>query len=293
MPTAETFLDVQSLIERSQARPRAGWFRYALGIFLLIVLGSAYLERESPALQQWINTFSAMLMLGLMITMAFLTWLSVQNFRLEQQHVQAAEELVQLRRWEEAAARLQSVLSRPMRSPQLRAQSLIYLSAVLARYHRYDDAINVQNYLLNNIPMDPRTTHSLRLGRAMAMLQEDHLVDADRAMSELRRGPEGADSGGLALLEIYRDVKTGHPDEAVKVFEEKLSALRQQLGHRLGDAYALVAKAYDVLGRNLEAQAAYENATLLMPRAELARRYAEVASLQDKYALAVQPAEAA
>src|SRR5207249_295307 len=107
---------------------------------------------------------------------------------------------------------------------------------------------------------DDGTDYGLRLGRAMAMLREDHLVDADRAMGELRRMAERKDSAGMALLELYRDVKTGHPQEAVEVFDEAMAALRAQLGHRAGDAYALVAKAYDMLGRASEARVMYEKA---------------------------------
>src|SRR6476469_6385661 len=127
----------------------------------------------------------------------------------------------------------------------------------------------------------------------MGMLREDHLFDADRAIADLRRstrrseeseqsdassGP-GLEYAGLALIEIYRDVKTGHPDEAIELFNAKLPILRQQLGHRVGDAYALAARAYDLLGRRDEAQDAYEKATSLSAGSELLRRYPEVAAL--------------
>jgi hypothetical protein len=64
---------------------------------------------------------------------------------------------------------------------------------------------------------------------------------------------------------------------------------RPQLGHRTGDAYALLAKAYDMLGRGEEAKAAYENATLLCAVAELDRRYPEVATLAGRYTPAREP----
>ena len=108
------------------------------------------------------------------------------------------------------------------------------------------------------------------------MLREDHLVDADRAMSELRRISDRKSSAGMALLELYRDVKTGHPQEAIAVFDESMGILRDQLGHRTGDAYGLVAKAYDMLGREGEARSMYEKATLLAPVVELERRYPEL-----------------
>ena len=122
------------------------------------------------------------------------------------------------------------------------------------------------------------------------MLHEDHLVDADRVISELRRGEAGRESAGLALIELYREVKTGHPTEAIERFAKSLPKYQEQLGHRTGDAYALLAKAYDMLGRGDEAKAAYEKATLLTAVSELDRRYPEVATLRGKYPLAPIPA---
>ena len=40
-PLPEGFLDPNEFIKRSQPRGHGGWFKYALGIFLLIVLTSA------------------------------------------------------------------------------------------------------------------------------------------------------------------------------------------------------------------------------------------------------------
>jgi hypothetical protein len=170
-------------------------------------------------------------------------------------------------------------------------QGLIYLSAVLARYHRYADAITVQEHLLEHVNLQGGAEYALRLGRAMAMLHEERLVDADRAIAELRRVEGSSESAGLALVEIYRDVKTGHPGEAIETFAAKIANLRTQLGHRVADAWALVARAYDMVGRGDLAAEAYTNATSLAPIAELSRKYGEVAALTGKYAPATAPVE--
>jgi hypothetical protein len=94
-------------------------------------------------------------------------------------------------------------------------------------------------------------------------------------------------------VELYRDVKTGHPEEAIQVFDAGVEKLTEQLGHRVGDAYALVAKAYDLLGRESEARVMYEKATALQPIGELERRYPEVASLRSKYQSTAAPPEIA
>ena len=289
-PVPHQFLDVHHLLEASQPKLRIGWFWYAAGVFLLLVMVSAYLSAQSPLLAEAMKLFSGLVMLAVVGAMAFLTWVTAKAQQAEVQQLVAVEELMQLRRWGEAAAILDGMLSAPTRTPQARVQALMYLATVLARYHRFTDAIVVHEYLLEHVNLDPGSAYGLRLARAMSMLREDHLVDADRAMAELRRADGERQSGGLALLEIYRDVKTGHPQEAVEIFEERLPNLRDQLGHRVGDAYYLAAKAYDVLGRDAEAGRAYERATLLAPLAELQRRYPEAASLTEKYQPALAPA---
>jgi hypothetical protein len=69
--------------------------------------------------------------------------------------------------------------------------------------------------------------------------------------------------------------------------------MRGQLGHRVGDAYALIARAHDLQGQEREAAVAWEKATLLASPDELYRRYPEVAAIRDKYPAAPAPKEAA
>ena len=301
-PEAPVFLDVPLLLEQSQPRARVNWVGYGIGIFAFIVLLSAYLSAQSRTLARVIEMASPLVMLGIIGVMLVWTSMTVQRRKAEMRQLEAIEELMTLRRWPEAAMLLEAMLSQPTRTPQARAQALIFLASVLARYHRFADAIAVQDHLLEHIRFDDGTDYGLRVGRAMAMLREDHLVDADRAMSELKRLGQRTDridrsdddesdepttpkskGAGFALVELYRDVKTGHPEEAIQVFDENVEPLRDQLGHRIGDAYALVAKAYDLLNREGEARVMYEKATALQPLAELERRYPEVGSLRTKY----------
>jgi len=285
------FLDVHELIERSQPRPRVAWFAYAAGIFLLVVVASALVNARVPGAKGVVDLFSKLAMVGIIVGMSMLMHFVVRRQREEMRQVEALEELVQLRRWPDAALLVRGMLSTPTRTPQARAQAMIFLASILARYHRFEDAIAVHNHLLDSISFDEATAHGIRLGRAMAMLREDHLVDADRAISELRRTSQGRPSAGLALVELYRDVKTGHPTEAIEHFHESLPLFQKQLGHRTGDAYALLAKAYDMRGKETHAAAAYEKATHLTAVSELNRRYPEVVSLSAKYAAAPLPPE--
>ena len=306
-PTPVPFLDVPMLLEQSQPRRSPVRGLYMVGLFIMVVLISALFSSQSAEAAGIVRLVSGLAMIGVMGSLFLYSWHIAKQHRAEQFQLEAIEELVTLRRWPQAAILLETLLNHPTRTPHARIQALIYLAGVLARYHRFDDAIAVQNYLLDNVPMDDPTAHGLRLGRAMGMLREDHLFDADRAIADLKRRigretstdaadpslPQVPDSAGLALVEMYRDVKTGHPTEALESFQSRLDVMRRQLGHRVADAWALAAKAYDLLGQTDQAQKAFENATLLSPFGELARRYPEVASLPEKYRAAVAPKEAA
>ena len=232
-----------------------------------------------------------LLLLGIVVAMSMVAAHAGRMQKAELQRLEAIEELVQLRRWDQAALMLDTLLSSPTRTQGARLQALIYLAGVLARYHRFEDAITVQNYLLENAQFDSTTAHGLRLMRTMSMLHEDHLFDADRAISELRR--ENAESAGLALVEMYRDIKTGHPAEAIEIFGRRLPQMRTQLGNRLADGYALVARAHDLLEQDSLAATAWERATLLAAPIELFRRYPELGPLKNKYSAAPAPTELA
>jgi hypothetical protein len=290
-PAPPEFLDVRRLIDASvpKARPAFSW--YAMVALLVVAVTATVTANAAPQAQALLKFLTGLIMLGVVVGLGTVTSHTVKLARAEQQKVEAIEELVQLRRWDQAGAMLESLLGAPTRSQGARLQALIYLSSVLARYHRFGDAVTVQEYLLDHAHFDPGTGQGIALMRAMAMLHEDRLVDADRAIGEIRR--DAPDSAGLALVEIYRDVKTGHAAEAIAIFDERRAAMRAQLGHRIGDAHALVARAHDLLGNEAEAAAAFERGTLLVDPAELYRRYPEVAAIRDKYPAAPWPKEAA
>lgn len=281
-----------TLLESSLPQKRGGWFWYASGLFLLLVLVSTYAERAFPAGRSVVELLSSVSMLALIVGMGATTWMAARAVQREHGQLAAIEELIQLRRWGEAGLLLQELLDRPTRTLPARTQGLIFLAAVLARFHRFADAVSIYEHLLDLELLDSGGAHGLRLGRAMALLHEERLYDADRAIAELRRTPQAGESGGLALVEIYRDVKTGHPQEAIELFEQKKELIRRQLGPRIADAYALIARAHDLQGNAELARAAYEKATLLAPEAELQRRYAEVAALLGKYAASAAPVPA-
>jgi tetratricopeptide (TPR) repeat protein len=282
-----SFTDVRSLLEASQPRPRVTWVGYALALGTLLVLG--VLMAGSSQSQQTLSTVSTLFM-ALCIGLIVLTNnLALRASRLEHARLQSAEELLHLRRWPQAAMLLQAMLSRPFRSMGARFQALFYFSGALARYHRFDDVIAISDYLIESLPHEEPAVHAVKLSRGMALLRQDRLFDADRVIMDLRRSAHAAESGGLALLELYRDVKTGHATDAIEMFGKRRDMIRNQLGHRAADAHVLMAQASHMLGRHAEAAAEYEAATLLAPAIELHRRYPETSALAGAYVAASPP----
>ena len=292
-PPPLPFLDVGALLELSRPQPRANWVGFVgMGCLALATYTAVAGIRSGGG-----GTGQPMvdaLLLGMTAVSVGGFVLAVRKHRRQFQTVEAIEEMVQLRRWEPAGLLLDRFLSNPVRSPRLWVRALVQLAAVLARHHRFADAVTVDEFLLEHDGLlDDGAGYGVRAMRAMALLREDALLDADRAISDLRRRGPARASGPLALVEIYRDVKTGHPAEAIELFAARHDVLRQHLGHRVADAHALVARAYDMVGRDAEAAAAYGRATALAPAAELHRRYPELAPLAGKYPPTPAPQEVA
>jgi hypothetical protein len=284
-------LDPNELISTSQTVRGGEWFWLIAGSFVLVLLIASWASSQNANVASMVRLLGGAGMIAAAIGMAFYTRHVAGARSAEMRKLESIDEMVQLRRWPAAAAGLQQLLSQPMRLPQARVQALVYLATVLGRMRRYADTVAVQEYVLSNVMLDDSSSHALRCGRAMAMLHEDQLVDADRAINELRRSGPGLESSGLVLVEIYRDVKTGHPGEAIELFREKLPQLRRQLSHRVADAWALVARAYDMVGQSPLAAEAYFNASALAPIAEISSRYPEVAALTGRYDPAPAPNE--
>ena len=125
------FLDVPVLLEQSQPQRQNGWLRYAAIALVMLVLGSMIAGQGSPQVQQGLSLMGSLMMLLVIVGMGVVTWQAVQRQREEQRQIESIEELIQLRRWPQAAAILNAILSVPSRSLQGRVQALIYLSSVL------------------------------------------------------------------------------------------------------------------------------------------------------------------
>ena len=271
LPAMEDPLDVDTLLETSQPpnrRAPAGLLLVGLAIAVALMVG----KDDSNGL--WFILNIALLALG-----GLVVWIlarTARRHRREQALLALIYQNVQLRQWAAAGADLAMLLSRPMLLPQSRIQALIYLSTVLGHCQRFADASKVQDYITDHAQLDPATDQALRAAKVWAMLRDDRLVDADRGIIELRRLSGSNRSASLAMAELYRDIKTGHSEEALVEFHTDLPMLRRLLGHRSADAWALAACAARALGKLDDARSMARNALLLGDAHEILSRFPEV-----------------
>jgi tetratricopeptide (TPR) repeat protein len=238
-------------------------------------------------------------------------WSFVRSLRTESNRLDQVEDLLAMKRYMEVGIELEQIMSGPMRIDQHRLRAMVLLATTLARCGRFEDALAIYNQLVEVERVAGPSGAMVKMGRAMAMLQTDHLYDADRAINDLRRlidrggageelqqlepdapviPPDALSISALRLVELYRDVKTGHADEAIKLFESNLPLMTTGLGHRVGEAYALVAVAYDRLGNTDAARARFLDGTALQGVGDILNRYPEVRPLITKYAPTPVPA---
>jgi hypothetical protein len=93
----------------------------------------------------------------------------------------------------------------------------------------------------------------------------------------------------LRLIEIYRDIKTGHFREAIDLFDASRGLLCRGLAHRCAEPLALVAVAHDLLDEPALAGQRFAEATTLQPVGDLIGRYPEVDRVARKYAIVRPP----
>lgn len=290
----------ERLIDSSRVRPFPRLLRPQTALYLVLAGMVVFLL---PL--QWPTIFFLETLLwGGFIGVMLYFWLLVRDLNQESDRIDRIEDAFALKSYVFVAEQLQQLMRKPMRSDQHRLRALILLASLLARLGRYDGSLNVYNELVDSEKLTGSSGAMVKLSRAMVMLQSDHLYDADRAINELRRlidrggaeqelqqmdpsipqaSPDETFVGALRLIELYRDVKTGHAQEAIEIFENYLPVMTRGLGHRVGDAYALVAAAYDHLGQTDRAAERFRDGTTLQGVSDLLNRYVELRSLVTRY----------
>jgi hypothetical protein len=194
----------------------------------------------------------------------------------EDREVTRLEEAIRLKHFEAASWLLAILLSKPMLSPIHRLRALLGYVAMLVRAGRFEDVSLATQIMLSEGVTEPMVA-PLRAANAFALLRDDRLVDAHRAIGDVRKlGRDGAAGGLYALLEMYRDVRTGHTAEVIEIHTSRRSEIASALGTRVADADALVAWAHLRLGDIASAERMWRRATLLAQPADLVERYPEL-----------------
>lgn len=312
-------IDVPALIALS--RPTGSGQRLGLVVpaAWALVLATAIAGKSSG-----VSTAVAFVAIAATASVSMILRSSNRGVERERQVVGRIEDQLALKNVGQVLPELSALLSRPMRRVDHRLRALVLLATALARIDRQDDALLLYEELLDREQIIGPGAAAVRLARAVALLKADRLYDADRAISDLRRDlsrrpqPDRRETGPAAtpeaaaiagptdfstlpaagdamtyaatrLVELYRDVKTGHPVDAIELFTADRQALRTGLGHRYAEALALVAAAHDRLNHPEEAAGHFADATALAPAVDLVRRYPELAPLPGRYAVTPTP----
>jgi hypothetical protein len=270
--SAESAFSVQRLLETSEPRRSVG---LGAPLFLGGIIIATLLTIQGKG--AWVQAVLPGVLAGLIIFSVLHSMRVAKVVRREQEGLRLSDEAIRLGRWDEAEARLVGMLSAPFQRVQTRYQALLFLSSLLARLGRHEDSLKLHDYLLATAQMPQPISFSLRCARAYALLREERLTDAYEAIGQLRR--EDGNSAMLNLLEMYRLVKMGHREDAMQLFEQKRMQMTRQIGHRMGDAWALVGVAARNSGKMEDAARCRRNALLLGNADEIARRFPECAAL--------------
>jgi hypothetical protein len=190
---------------------------------------------------------------------------------------------------------ISDMLGRSMMSPLNRVRALEVYVHLLSDSGRFEEASEtVEGMLADGVPLT--MVAPLRAARVYAMLRDQRLVDADRALSELRRTDPDVELSRqgealVVLLQLYRDAVTGHGEEALRLLDAKRGVVARQLGVRVAEADALGAHAALSVGRPDEAALLWSRATLLLTPQALLARYPQLQSTSSQLPAAPTPVE--
>lgn len=265
-------LQVSALMASSQPRRQTG----VVPLLLMVVLIAALVtvKFDSP----WLEMLMPLVLIGVVVLTVLHSRHLIFRHRHEQQLLRETDELIRLSRWDEAVSHLEQMLGYPMQRAHSRFQALIYLGSVLIRQESFEQAVMLYDYLLEEAGLPLPIAFSVRCARLYVLLREDRLLDAHQMIVRLRR-ESPTPSAMLGLLEMYRDVKTGHPEEALAIFDQQRAAFPAQLGHRSSDAWALAAAASAHLQKSEQASVYASRAAILCSRQDIVRRFPECATV--------------
>ncbi|MFN4243852.1 MAG: hypothetical protein ACK4PI_11525 [Tepidisphaerales bacterium] len=286
-------LPVDVAFSRSRVRPPFPVFAVVLLISATAAAGlllAPVAEGPGRAVQR---------LVAVLVPMGALAWgwfwsaQRLAELKREERELRWAMEAELYRRFGTVAAIINKLLSSPMLSPMHRAIALrMYIGGLVDR-RRYAEALDAAERLLaEGVPEE--LVPELQAIRVEALLREDRLLDADRALAELRQDPAklGDVTRGLtAVLSMVRDVMTGHPDEALETYARHRTGVMLELGSMVSRADAAAAAAAHQRGLPELAAACWRRATCLESPAELVRELPCLSDVARTYPAAEVPPE--
>jgi hypothetical protein len=176
------------------------------------------------------------------------------------------------------------LLGSPIRRPTLRAQSLLALAALVESESQYDASQRICEYLLGSGIGNALQRHMAEVTLGAALLRNGQTADAVALIDRLKLQnlPEVL-KAQVELLALFREVIMGHPDESVRRADERRALFRTHLSTHAGHGYALLAAAFDRMQQPEAAGRYWHDATLLVPRQELLRRFSNLKDVAERY----------
>jgi len=198
-----------------------------------------------------------------------------------QRGVRHVLELTALRRPHDAVSVAWHLIPNLHRWPELHVQGVLLLGANLMTLRQWDAAIEAQTYLLDHLPAQHPTAHLLRAQRAMGLLREDRLADADSELRALQRADvDGLTMSIVKLGLLMQRVKTHHDADALaEAASDDPHQTFAPIGTEAAYGYGMLALASHRTQQPDQAQRWWHDATMLLPAEHLIDAMPEFAPL--------------
>ncbi|MEX0776694.1 MAG: hypothetical protein WD042_13405 [Phycisphaeraceae bacterium] len=190
----------------------------------------------------------ALAILPWLILLAMFIYSGVRTARLRTLEGRAiyVQELAMLRRHVESLRLAWRLLPSVTHLVELHTRTVALIGHNLEQVQAYESALAVLDYLLARMPADSPAAVQLRVQRAIAQLESDHLLDADETLRRLRdladSQPPTTVSALWHLGRLLQQVRTHHDQDAADSAANLVEQLRP-LGVEAGYGHALAALA--------------------------------------------------
>lgn len=277
----------EELIARSRPRRSLARGSMMLLLGLSILLGAAWAD---PGLIAWNGAWGWILPQIILLSMIGLVLHGLIRQRRLTRLMQEAFEAVQLREYDRARTALMQLLQTPIRYDSARAEALLSLAAIARFDGDFATAQHIYERLLEENEGDAIQLQTARVGLAEALLRNGQLADAVTLIDRLERAaPPAPLRAQVELVMLLREILTGQSGDALPRSEERRKLFREYMGTAAAFGYALLSAAFDMARQEATAARYWSDATLLMHRDDLVRRYPELAGIADRYPATENP----